>query len=88
MKKSDYFDGIIHYRRAKTKKFRADNAYMEMRVPSILLPLYDKYATADDDEFLFSFHNRYRSSDSLGCNANSGIKKICENIGITGNDRY
>ena len=31
LKKSDYYDGIIHYRKAKTKKFRADNAYIEMR---------------------------------------------------------
>lgn len=88
LKKTDYYDGIIHYKRAKTKKFRADNAYMEMRVPSILLPLFEKYATGDDDPYLFSFHVRYRNSDSLGSNANSGIKKICEDIGITGDDRY
>ena len=88
LKKTDYYDGIIHYKRAKTKKFRADNAYMEMRVPSILLPLFEKYATGDDDPYLFSFHVRYRNSDSLGSNANSGIKKICESIGITGDDRY
>lgn len=88
LKKADYYDGIIHYKRAKTKKFRADNAYIEMRVPSILLPLFDKYATGDNDPYLFSFHNRYRNSDSLGSNANSGIKKICEDIGITGDDRY
>lgn len=88
LKKADYYDGIIHYKRAKTKKFRADNAYIEMRVPSILLPLFDKYATGDDDPYLFSFHERYRNSDSLGSNANSGIKKICESIGITGDDRY
>ena len=88
MKKIDYYDGVIHYRRAKTKKFRADNAYIEMRVPSILLPLFEKYATGEDDPFLFSFHKRYRSSDSLGSNVNSGIKKICESMGIMGDDRY
>ena len=88
LRKSDYYDGIIHYKRAKTRKFRADNAYIEMRVPSILLPLFEKYATGDDDPYLFSFHERYRNSDSLGSNANSGIKKICEAIGITGEDRY
>lgn len=88
LKKSDFYDGIIHYRRAKTMKFRADNAYMEMRVPSILLPVFEKYATPDTDDFLFSFHERYRNSDSLGSNANSGIKKICESIGITGDERY
>ena len=88
LRKTDYYDGIIHYKRAKTKKFRADNAYLEMRAPSILLPLFEKYATGDDDPYLFSFHERYRNSDSLGSNANSGIKKICESIGITGDDRY
>lgn len=88
LQKTDYYDGIIHYRRAKTKMFRADKAYIEMRVPSILLPLFDKYATPDDDPFLFSFHKRYHSSDSLGSNANSGIKKICESMGIKGDDRY
>lgn len=88
MRKADYYDGVIHYCRAKTKKFRADNAYIEMRVPSILLPLFDKYATEADDPYLFSFHKRYRNSDSLGSNANSGIKKICESIGIHGDDRY
>lgn len=82
LKKSDFYDGVIHYCRAKTKKFRADNAYIEMRVPAILLPLLDKYATAEDDEFLFNFHERYRNSDSLGSNANAGIKKICESMGI------
>lgn len=88
LQKTDYYDGIIHYRRAKTKMFRADKAYIEMRVPSILLPLFEKYATPDDDPFLFSFHKRYHSSDSLGSNANSGIKKICESMGIKGDDRY
>jgi len=43
MKKEDYFKGIIHYKRAKTKKFRADEAYMEMRVHAILRPLFEKY---------------------------------------------
>lgn len=88
LKKSDYYDGIIHYHRAKTKKFRADGAYMEMRVPSILTSIFEKYATDEDDPYLFSFHKRFRSSDSLGSNANIGIKKICESIGIKGDDRY
>lgn len=86
--KSDYYDGIIHYRRAKTKKFRADNAYIEMRVPSIVLPIFEKYASDEDDPYLFNFHKRYSSSDSFGSNVNSGIKKICESIGIKGDDRY
>lgn len=77
LKKTDYHGGVIHYHRAKTKKFRADNAYMEMRVPSILLPLFDKYAARAGDPFLFDFHDRYTDSDSFGANVNNGIKQIC-----------
>lgn len=88
LKKSDYFGGIIHYRRAKTQKFRADNAYFEMRVPSMVAVLFEKYRTGDDDDFLLCFHDRFRSSDSFGSNANTGIKKICESIGLPGDCRY
>jgi integrase len=88
LKKSDYHDGIIHYQRAKTRKARADNAYIEMRVPPLLYPIFEKYKTADDDEFLFSFHKRYHTSDSFGSNVNFGIKQICDTLGIHGKDRY
>lgn len=88
MRKKDFSEGILHYRRAKTKKSRADDAYIEMRVPSLIMPIFDKYATASDDEYLFSFHERFSSSDSFGSGANTGIKQICESMGITGDDRY
>ena len=42
LKKEDYHDGIIHYNRAKTKHCRKDSAYMEMRVPDIIKPLFKK----------------------------------------------
>ena len=83
MKKTDYYDGIIHYQRAKTKKFRADGAYMEMRVPPILLPLLDKYKnTVEDDNHLFNFAQRHTTSDSFSANVNIGIRKLCESMGI------
>lgn len=88
MKKADYYDGILHYRRAKTTKFRSDGAYLEMRVPSILYPIFEKYATEADDPFLFSFHKRFATSDSFGSGANTGIKQICDSMGIHGSDRY
>lgn len=31
LKKEDYHDGIICYERAKTRKFRADKAYIERK---------------------------------------------------------
>lgn len=43
LKKENYHDGIIGYERAKTRKFRRDNAYIEMKVPGILQPIFNKY---------------------------------------------
>ncbi len=89
LKKKDYFNGIIHYHRAKTKKFRRDNAYFEMRVPPILVPTFKKYLSNDEkDEFLFDFHLRHTTSDSFNANINIGIKKICESMGIPKEERY
>lgn len=88
LKKTDYQDGIIKYKRAKTKKFRADGAYMEMRVPTILLPILEKYLTDETDEHLFSFYNRHTTSDSFGANVNIGIKKICESLNIPKENQY
>lgn len=89
MKKEDYYGGIIHYKRAKTTKFRADDAYMEMRVPAIILPLFDKYLNTDNDnDSLFNFYQRMTTSDSFCANVNSGIKQLCKEMNIPKDDRY
>lgn len=88
LRKEDYRDGIIHYRRAKTMRSRADGAYMEMRVPPILLPLMDKYRSQDDDPWLFMFHRRHTTSDSFSANVNIGIRRICKSMGMAKDDWY
>lgn len=88
LKKKDYYDGIIHYKRAKTRKFRTDEAYMEMRVPAIIKPLFDKYAADSSDSFLFCFHARHTTSDSFNANVNIGIKKICESMKLAKDEWY
>lgn len=89
LRKEDYHGGIIHYQRAKTKKSRADGAYMEMRVPPILLPLFEKYADNDErDGHLFNFHSRHTSYDSFSANVNGGIRKVCEAMGMTKEEDY
>lgn len=88
MRKQDYENGILRYQRAKTRKSRADGAYMEMRVPAIVQPLFDKYGNTTDDEHLFNFYQRMSSSDSFNANANSGIKQLCEAMGIPKEERY
>lgn len=89
LRKKDYSGGIIRYQRAKTKKFRADGAYMEMRVPAIIEPLFEKYRnTRTDDDRLFNFYQRMTSSDSFNANTNSGIKQLCKAMGLPKEDWY
>ena len=89
LRKEDYHGGIIHYQRAKTKKFRADGAYMEMRVPPILLPLFEKYANKDaTDNHLFVFSQRHTTNDSFCANVNGGIRQICRAMGMTKDEDY
>lgn len=88
LRKEDYHGGIIHYCRAKTKRARTDNAYIEMRVPPILLPLFDKYLDKTDSPYLFDFHQRMTTADSFNANANIGLKQICSDMGMSNDKMY
>lgn len=88
LQKSNYTNGIICYNRAKTRNSRRDSAYIEMRVPPVIKPLFEKYATEQDDPYLFRFHKRYSTSDSFCANVNNGIKKICKSMGMAKSDYY
>lgn len=88
LKKSEYRNGIISYKRAKTRKSRADDAYFEIRVEPIIQPLVDKYLSDENDPYLFSFHKRYANSDSFGANVNGGIKDVCKALGMHVDDYY
>lgn len=89
MRKKDFSGGIIRYHRSKTRKFRSDGAYMEMRVPPIIQPLFDKYLDADEnDEHLFKFHRRMSTSDSFSANVNRGIRQLCRSMGIPNDEWY
>ncbi len=81
LKKKDYYNGILHYNRTKTRSKRLDGAYMEMRVPELLRTTFNKYL-AKDGEYLFNFHERDTSANSFGSNVNFGIRKICKSLGI------
>lgn len=83
LRKEDYYGGIIHYKRAKTTKSRRDDAYIEMRVPEVIKPLFDKYRAGDHTDRLFRFCDRFSTSDSFCANVNTGIKKICKDMGMT-----
>lgn len=80
LRKEDYKNGIICYERSKTRKVRTDNAYIEMRVPNIILPLFEKYEDKSSSPYLFTFHTRYSNNDSFNANVNIGIRKICKDV--------
>ncbi len=82
LRKQDYHGGIIHYKRAKTTKLRTDDAYIEMRVPEVIKPLFEKYRAGDHTDRLFRFCDRFSTSDSFGSNVNTGIKQICKSMGM------
>ncbi len=89
LKKEDYQNGIISYKRAKTRHSRKDEAYIEMRVEPFIKSTFEKYLSTDSaDEYLFIFHNRYRSSDSFNANVNGGIRKICIDMNMNPKDYY
>lgn len=86
MKKKDFYDGIIHYERKKTRNKRADKAYIEMRVPNMLLPTFEKYATDEEDQYLFNFHKAYCNADSLATSLCANLHLLCkEKLGMTNN---
>ena len=89
LKKKDYNNGIIGYKRAKTRHSRKDEAYMEMRIEPFIQDTFNKYLSKDeDDEYLFVFHSRYRDYDSFNANVNGGIRKICQDMGMAKEDYY
>ena len=88
LKKSDYRNGVIGYKRAKTRHSRKDEAYIEMRVEPFIQPVFDKYLAPEEDEFLFTFHKRYCDGDSFCANVNNGIKKICADMKMNKEDYY
>ena len=82
LKKEDYKRGRFCYKRAKTRHSRRDEAYFEMRIEPVIMPLIEKYKADDDSPYFFNFHSRYTSADSFCANVNSGIKKICNSLGL------
>lgn len=88
MQKKDCRDGVLCYRRAKTRRARTDEAYMEMRVEPILEPLMGKYASAPGDKYVFNFRRQFLTSDSFCACVNVGIRKLCESMGMPKEEWY
>lgn len=88
LKKENFNDGKIWYNRKKTMKFRRDKAYIEIKFPEILMPIFKKYEASSDSEYLFNFAERYNGEDSFNANVNGGIRDMCKSIGIPKEEQY
>ena len=79
--KNQYYNGIFHYNRRKTRKSRSDSAYFEIRVPQFIKPTLEKYLSKDmESPWLFDFQERLSTPDSFNANVNAGISQICKKV--------
>ena len=75
MEKDCLRDGKLCYCRRKTTGRRDDKAYIEVQVPDIILPLFEKYK---GEKRLFSFCEIYKKNSYFNKCINEGIKDIME----------
>ena len=78
LRKSNLKEGMLCYQRQKTKKFRRDGAYLEIKIPESIIPLFNKYMDDEDSEYLLNFNKRYQDSNCFNINVNHGLKAYCE----------
>ena len=72
-------DGVICYKRQKTRTRRDDEAYIEVKVIDEIKPLIKKYKGSSR---VFSFYNKYVSAHNFNKAINNGLKKVCSILGI------
>ncbi len=82
---NSYYNGILSYNRAKTMDRRADNAHIEIMVPNIIKPLFEKYK---DSTRVFNFYRRYSNASNFNKNINIGLHTIADTLNIPRFDFY
>lgn len=80
-----YNNGILSYNRAKTKDRRRDSAYIEIVVPDIIKPLFEKYK---DDVRVFNFYKKYNHASNFNKHINKGLHIIARTLGVPPFDFY
>lgn len=80
-----YSNGVLAYNRAKTRDRRIDNAHIEIAVPNIIKPLFDKYK---GDSRVFNFYKKYSNAANFNKHINKGLHIIADTLGIPHFDFY
>ena len=82
---TSYSNGVLAYDRAKTRDRRTDNAHIEIAVPNIIKPLFDKYK---GDSRVFDFYKKYSNAANFNKHINKGLHIIADTLGIPHFDFY
>lgn len=82
---TSYSNGVLAYDRAKTRDRRIDNAHIEIVVPNIIKPLFDKYK---GDSRVFNFYKKYSNAANFNKHINKGLHIIADTLGIPHFDFY
>lgn len=78
---TDISDNAITYYRTKTKDRRLDEAKMIVQLPTIALPIINKWRDKTKKR-VFSFYNDYTTESSFNRAINYGLKEIGAILGI------
>jgi site-specific recombinase XerD len=72
-------DGVLCYRRKKTRDKSLTGSYSEIRIPGLVLPLFEKYR---GKKRLLCFSERYATPMDFASVTGKACKRICEKAGI------
>lgn len=82
---TSYSNGVLAYERAKTRDRRTDNAHIEIVVPNIVKPLFEKYK---GDSRVFNFYKKYSNAANFNKHINKGLHIIADTLDIPHFDFY
>lgn len=82
---ASYSNGVLAYERAKTRDRRTDNAHIEIVVPNIVKPLFEKYK---GDSRVFNFYKKYSNAANFNKHINKGLHIIADTLDIPHFDFY
>ena len=82
---TSYSNGVLSYDRAKTRDRRVDNAHIEIIVPNIVKPIFEKHKGSSR---VFDFYKKYSNAANFNKHINKGLHIIADTLGIAYFDFY
>lgn len=82
---TSYSNGVLAYDRAKTRDRRSDNAHIEIVVPNIIKPLFEKYK---GNSRVLNFYKKYSNAANFNKHINKGLHIIADTLDIPHFDFY